>query len=438
MSKMQGDAGQPRRASSLLPQVVFVVRGKDTTPNSSLQTQGENDASLPFREHPILVDNRFLNFIWQTIAEIEPQEALKIICRLILVAPPNRIPSSSGSQAAWVKPFREFIALGGYNTAPLQDALQCALQANETKIAELLNLLVQQQLDDAAKQALRLFPTLYQQGRFEEAYSLLLLPLALYTRATSEIVHQDPLERGVEVLLEKLEVCEVARRLSHALNDEPCIAWTLREMARLFSDLLRTDPSTNQSLPSEEYKVLISKVLISIYQEVLTIYRRLVQQRPGVYESELASVLHDLGLTYSILQNFKEAVNNLREASEIYQRLAAAQPNVYDIDLAITLDSLGNALQGLGLYEESIKICKQALPTYRKYASAEPEKHGVGLVMLLITLGNSLHSLDRLDEAAKVLREALATSEWLAQRQPDHEYLVYIARDNLESVIGAF
>lgn len=30
MSKMEGDSGQPRRVSSLLPQVVIVVRGKDT------------------------------------------------------------------------------------------------------------------------------------------------------------------------------------------------------------------------------------------------------------------------------------------------------------------------------------------------------------------------------------------------------------------------
>jgi len=431
MSKMEGDSGQPRRVSSLLPQVVIVVHGKDTPPNSSLQTQGNEDANSPIREHPILINNGFLNRVWQTIAEMEYQQALKTIFRLVLVAPPNRIPSSSSSRAAWVKPFREFIALGGYNAAPLQDALQRAQQAGEMKIAELLNLLVQGQHDDAAKQAMHLFPTLHQQGRLEEAYSLLLLPLDLHIRATSEIVHQYPSELEAEVLLEKLEACEVARRLSYALNDEPCIAWMLMEMARIFSDLLHAELSTNQLPISEDYKVLIS-----VYQEALMIYRRLAQQKPDVYESELASVLRDLGLTYSALQVFGEAVNNLQEASEIYRRLAASQSNVYDIDLAITLDSLGNALQGLNLYEESIEVCKEALPTYRKYADAQPEEHGTALVVLLITLGNSLHFLGRLDEAAEVLEDALATSELLAQRLPDFEPLVDIARDNLESVLS--
>jgi hypothetical protein len=208
--------------------------------NALLQVQSVEELVALAQQHPELLSEEFLRYAQQQVDQMNPQEAITLIKRLLLLAaiihasvqadaPVSQpadafdIPPSDDPRAAWVRPFRQFIALGGRDRAPLQPALQHAQQAGEREIAALIALLAQGEIVAAAEQAQRLFVSLHQQGRLEEAYSLLLLPI-LGQASLVEQFRQFPLEQQRAALQAGVQACEQGYHLSRALRDEPCQA----------------------------------------------------------------------------------------------------------------------------------------------------------------------------------------------------------------------
>jgi CHAT domain-containing protein/exonuclease VII small subunit len=396
--------------------------------NALLQVQSEDELIALVQQHPELLSEAFLTYVQQQLNRMNPLEAMELLQRLMMLAAiaqastqiaapapqpadkldiPDHIPLSTDPRAAWAKPFREFIARGFRAPAPLQEALQRAQRAGERELVALLSLLAQRQLNDAAEQAARLFPLLQQQGRLEEAYSLLLLPIAIEASRV-ELFRQFPLEQQMAVLQAGLTACEAGYRLSRALSDEACQAMFLVVKGKGLRESRQLEAA------------------VEAFQQALTIYRRLAQQQPQVYEPYLAGTLNNLGNALSDWRRLEAAVEAFQQALAIRRRLAQQQPQVYEPDVAMTLNNLGNALRGLRRLEAAVEAFQQALTIYRRLAQQQPQVYEPYLAGTLNNLGNALRGLRRLEAAVEAFQQALAIRRRLAQQQP-RVYEPYLA-----------
>jgi CHAT domain-containing protein/exonuclease VII small subunit len=452
--------------------------------NMLLQVQSEDELIALVQQHPELLSEAFLTYVQQQLNRMNPLEAMELLQRLMMLAAivqastqiaapapqpadrldiPDHIPPSTAPRAAWAKPFREFIARSFRDPAPLQEALQRAQRAGERELVALLSLLAQRQLNDAAEQADRLFPLLQQQGRLEEAYSLLLLPIAIEASRV-ELFRQFPLEQQMAVLQAGLTACEAGYRLSRALSDEACQAmflvvkgrglWESRQLeaaVEAFQQALAIYRQLAQQQP-QVYEPYLATTLnglgtalqglrrleaaVEAYQQALAIYRQLAQQQPQVYEPDLAATLNGLGTALWGLRRLEAAVEAYQQALAIYRQLAQQQPQVYEPDLAATLNNLGNALWGLRRYEAAVEAYQQALAIRRRLAQQQPEVYEPDVAMTLTNLGNALWGLRRYEAAVEAYQQALAIRRRLAQQQPQvYEPDVAMTLNNLGTAL---
>jgi tetratricopeptide (TPR) repeat protein len=298
-----------------------------------------------------------------------------------------------------VRPFRQFIALGGRDRAPLQPALQHAQQAGEREIAALIALLAQGEIVAAAEQAQRLFVSLHQQGRLEEAYSLLLLPI-LGQASRVEQFRQFPLEQQRAALQAGVQACEQGYHLSRALRDEPCQALFLAVKGRGL------------------YEARQLEAAVAAYEAAEGLYRSLAAAQPEVYTSNLARTLTSKGNALIELRRYEAAVAAYEEAEGLYRSLAAAQPEVYTSNLAGTLTNKGNALQELRRYEAALAAYEEAEGLCRSLAAAQPAVYAPDLARTLTNKGTALYRLRRYEAALAAYEEAEGLYRSLAAAQP--------------------
>jgi CHAT domain-containing protein/tetratricopeptide (TPR) repeat protein len=388
--------------------------------NALLQVQSVEELVALAQQHPELLSEEFLRYAQQQVDQMNPQEAITLIERLLLLAAiihasvqadapvsqpadafdiPDDIPPSDDPRAAWVRPFRQFIALVGRDRAPLQLALQHAQQAGEREIAALIALLAQGEIVAAAEQVQRLFVSLHQQGRLEEACSLLLLPITVRTMLVVQF-RQFPLEQQRAALQAGVQACEQGYHLSRALRDEPCQALFLAV----------------KGIGLYEARQL--EAALAAYEEAEGLYRSLAAAQPEVYTSNLAMTLNNLGNALSELRRLEEALAACEEAEGLYRSLAAAQPKVYTSNLASTLTNKGTALYRLGRYEAALAAYEEAEGIHRQLAAQQPEVYAPDLAMTLDNKGNALSELRRYEAALAAHEEAEGLYRSLAAAQP--------------------
>jgi tetratricopeptide (TPR) repeat protein len=441
--------------------------------NALLQAQSVEELLALAQQHPELLSEGFQDYVQQQLALfrlMNPQAAaeideveheisvrLQILEQVIeahtqsaphmedMLAIPDYIPPSTDPRAAWAKPFREYIARGFRDEAPLREALRRAQQAGESQIAALLSMLAQGQHDAAADTASHLFPRLHQQWRLEEAYSLLLLPIVIRA-ALAELFRQFPFEQQMAALQAGLDACEGGYRLSRALSDEACQALFLgvkgtglyearqleaavgayEEALGLYRQLTQQQPqvyapdvaTTLSNLGNALCGLRRYEAAVEAYQQALAIYRQLAQQQPQVYEPDVATTLSNLGNALCGLRRYEAAVEAYQQALAIRRRLAQQQPQVYEPDVATTLNNLGNALSDLRRYEAAVEAYQQALAIYRQLAQQQPQVYEPYLAGTLNNLGNALRGLRRYEAAVEAYQQALAIYRQLAQEQP--------------------
>jgi CHAT domain-containing protein/tetratricopeptide (TPR) repeat protein len=388
--------------------------------NALLQVQSVEELVALAQQHPELLSEGFQDYVQQQVDQMNPQEAITLIERLLRLAAiihasvqadapvsqpadafdiPDYIPPSDDPRAAWVRPFRQFIALGGRDRAPLQTALQHAQQAGEREIAALIALLAQGEIVAAAEQAQRLFVSLHQQGRLEEAYSLLLLPI-LGQASRVEQFRQFPLEQQRAALQAGVQACEQGYHLSRALRDEPCQALFLAVKGRGLHESRQLEAA------------------LAAYEEALGLYRRLAHAQPEVYEPFVAATLNNLGAALQELRRYEAALAAYEEAEGLYRLLEAAQPGVYAPDLARTLTNKGNALRELRRYEAALAAYEEAEWLYRLLEAAQPGVYAPDLARTLTNKGNALQELRRYEAALAAYEEAEGLYRLLEAAQP--------------------
>jgi CHAT domain-containing protein len=381
--------------------------------NALLQAQSVDELLALAHQHPELLSEEFQDYVQQITAllrlmdphtamaiDAEVENRLQILEHALQTtahtAPtiadmldiPDQIPPSDDPRAAWVRPFRQFIALVGRDRAPLQHALQRAQQAGEREIAALIALLAQGERVAAAEQAQRLFVSLHQQGRLEEAYSLLLLPI-LGQAPLVEQFRQFPLEQQRAALQAGVQACEQGYHLSRALRDEPCQALFLAVKGRGL------------------YEARQLEAALAAYEEAEGLYRSLAAAQPAVYAPDLARTLTNKGNALRGLRRYEAAVEAYQQALAIYRQLAQQQPQVYAPDMATTLNNLGAALYQLRRFEEAVAAYEEAEGLYRSLAAAQPAVYAPDLARTLTNKGNALYRLRRYESALAAYEEAL-------------------------------
>jgi tetratricopeptide (TPR) repeat protein len=333
----------------------------------------------------------------------------------LLEAIPAHIPPSQDPRAAWARPFRQFLALTPNNSEPLQEALRLAQGASEPAIVAWLELIGQKSWRQAKDQAYELAVGLHRAERSEEAYTVLLLPIALEAFAV-DLAVQAPVPRRQALLQKALHFLGKGLELAASLQDEPCTALFLALQGLGFQQLEQLESAVEAyqhavaiyhplAQQHPEFEPDLAKTLANLgnvlsdlgrfdpamqaYEGALRIYRPLAQQHPQ-YEPDLAATLNNLGVAYRGLRRFDEAVQAYEEGLGIYRRLAQQQPEVYEADVAMTLDNLGNALQGLRRFDEAVQAYEEGLGIYRRLAQQQPEVYEADVAMTLDNLGNAL------------------------------------------------
>ncbi|MCX4993473.1 tetratricopeptide repeat protein [Streptomyces sp. NBC_00568] len=159
---------------------------------------------------------------------------------------------------------------------------------------------------------------------------------------------------------------------------------------------------------------------LTVTEEAVQIYRRLVTANPAAHEPDLASSLSNLGITLSDAGRWEEALTAEEEAVEIRRRLATANPTAYEPDLASSQSNLGIRLSEVGRWEEALTVTEEAVGIRRRLATANPTAYEPDLATSLSNLGNRLSDTGRWEEALTAEEEAVGIRRRLATANPAH------------------
>ena len=157
---------------------------------------------------------------------------------------------------------------------------------------------------------------------------------------------------------------------------------------------------------------------IAFYEKALSIYRRLVQANPQVYEFYVATTLNNLAILYSYTQRFSESESLFKDALEIRRRLAQANTLAFDSDVAKTLNNLAILYSYTQRFSESESLFKEALKIRRILAGALPGKYEPHVALALNNLALLYSDTQRFSESEEKYKEALAIRRRLALSNP--------------------
>ncbi len=154
-------------------------------------------------------------------------------------------------------------------------------------------------------------------------------------------------------------------------------------------------------------------------RQAVDLYGRLAQQRPDVFEPDLAMSLNNLANTLSQVGSRDEALDTARQAVELRRRLAQQRPDVFEPDLATSLNNLANMLSEVGRRDEALDTARQAVDLYRRHAQERPDVFDVDLGRALIVHALCLEKSGDDRQAAEVAASALRTAMVPFLRWPD-------------------
>ena len=168
---------------------------------------------------------------------------------------------------------------------------------------------------------------------------------------------------------------------------------------------------------------------IAFYEKALSIYRRLVQANPQVYEFYVATTLNNLAILYSYTQRFSESESLFKDALEIRRRLAQANTLAFDSDVAKTLNNLAILYSYTQRFSESESLFKEALKIRRILAGALPGKYEPHVALALNNLASLYKTTQRFSESEKTYNLALSRLRWRLIHDKAHPqaYEPYVA-----------
>ena len=182
---------------------------------------------------------------------------------------------------------------------------------------------------------------------------------------------------------------------------ESDVAWTLNNLAALHYNTQRLDLAEKE------------------YIEALEIQRRLAQQNPEAFESDVAWALNNLAALHYNTQRLDLAEKEYIEALEIYHRLAQQNPEAFESYVAMTLNNLAILHAYTRRLDWAEKEYTEALEIYRRLAKKNPEVFESYVAWTLNNLADLHADTQQLDLAEKEYIEELEIYRRLAQKNPE-------------------
>ena len=153
-----------------------------------------------------------------------------------------------------------------------------------------------------------------------------------------------------------------------------------------------------------------------LFTEALEIYRALSEDDAHAFQPQVASVLSNLGILFDENNRFNDSEQAYQEALSIYRALATATPAAFDPDVASTLNNMSalyfrNDVNG----KESVEMLREAADIYRRLATQDLPLHGDKLAAVLLNLAVQCNAYKLTAEADGAVAEALAVYRRLVE-----------------------
>ena len=199
------------------------------------------------------------------------------------------------------------------------------------------------------------------------------------------------------------EVLSLYRRLAEKTPEafDSYVAGTLNNLENLHKNTQRFDKSEQE------------------YSEALKIYRRLAEKTPEAFDSEVAGMLNNLAILHSDTQRFDKAEQEYGEALGICRRLAEKSPEAFDSQVAMTLNNLAALHYKIQRFDKSEQEFGEALEIRRRLAEKNPEAFDSDVALTLNDLANLYYKTQRFDKAEQEYSEALEIRRRLAKKNPE-------------------
>ncbi len=154
------------------------------------------------------------------------------------------------------------------------------------------------------------------------------------------------------------------------------------------------------------------------YDEVLNIYRHLVEQDPATHLSNVANTLNNLGLFYFNTTRPDESETAYDEALSIRRELAQQNPATHLPGIAMTLDNLANLYANTARPDAAEAAYSEALSIRRQLAQQNPATFLPYVATTLNNLANLYTNAARSGAAEAAYSESLSIRRQLAQQNP--------------------
>ena len=199
------------------------------------------------------------------------------------------------------------------------------------------------------------------------------------------------------------EALSLCRRLAEKSPEafDSYVAQTLNNLAALHYKIRRFDKAEQE------------------FGEALEIRRRLAEKNPEAYDSDVALTLNNLALLHYYIERFDKAEQEYCEALKIYRRLAEKKPEAYDSDVANTLNNLATLHYKTQRFDKAEQEYIEALEIHRRLAEKNPEAYDSDVALTLNNLALLHYYIERFDKAEQEYCEALKIYRRLAEKKPE-------------------
>ena len=157
----------------------------------------------------------------------------------------------------------------------------------------------------------------------------------------------------------------------------------------------------------------------TLYDEALSLYRRLAEKNPEAFDSDVAMTLNNQAILHYKIQRFDKAEQELGEALEIRRCLAEKSPEAFDSYVAGTLNNLAVLHSDIQRFDKAEQEYGEALEIYRRLAKKNPEAFDSGVANTLNNLAVLHYKIQRFDKAEQEYGEALEIYRRLAKKSPE-------------------
>lgn len=145
-----------------------------------------------------------------------------------------------------------------------------------------------------------------------------------------------------------------------------------------------------------------------LFTEALELYRAMADENATAFMPRVASVLNNLGILYDENGRYEDGERVYREALDIYRRLAAERTGIHDADVASTLNNLSTLLMHSGTAGvEPMAMLQQAVFIYRRLSDKDMGLYGNKLGAVLTNLAELYYNESQLTNGDNTLNQAL-------------------------------